>query len=808
MQVRKILFLLLGVVMTVHCLSQDIDSVLTLYHDNFQPEKVHLHFDKSIYAKGETLWYKAYLMAGEGKSDYSRNFYVDWYDENGSLLKHTIQPVFESSARGSFEIPADYTGNRLHLKAYTQWMLNFDTAFLYTQTIRIAQLNNSTVLAPTAARTTLRFFPEGGDMIAGLRTNLAFMATDQTGKPVAVRGGIFDKKNQLIDSFISMHDGMGVLTIEPSLGEQYTCNWIDEMGINHTTALPTLKNYGIALETQQLFNKIKFVVNRTSDATDNFKQLHMVVTQYQKPIYNATINLTSKKSAAAEVNTENLPTGILQFTVFDANWIPVAERVMFIKNMQYEFFPEVNWVNKRPTKRGKNTVEIFVPDSLLSNLSISITDAELYADSSTNIFSQLLLSEEVKGYIHDPAYYFSSDADSVAVHLDLVMRTHGWRRLKWEDITKGKLPTFKYQMDSDYLQIKGKIINTGEHAAKRNTSVTMILQGKDSSKQYFLAPLQPDGSFRQRGIIFFDSAHIYYQLNGGDKKVNELSSVNFQYSLPLIPFANKIRVTSHNLADYDRQKHDNLFYAAVEKVKKNWDSVVVLKEVTVQSKIKSPIELLDEKYTTGLFSSKNGYSFDVMTDYSAKGSLDIFHYLQNMVPGMSLSLPILGANGSSDANSNNVPGINWRDGTPDIFLNEMPSDAQTVMGIQMSEVAYIKVFRPPFMGTTGSGASGAIVIYTRKAGDINTKAVKGMNNALLTGYSSYKEYYSPDYSFAQPKSPDTRTTLYWNPYVLTDKKNKTFKIDFFNNDVTHQFRLIVEGVNASGKLARVEKIIE
>ena len=138
----------------------------------------------------------------------------------------------------------------------------------------------------------------------------------------------------------------------------------------------------------------------------------------------------------------------------------------------------------------------------------------------------------------------------------------------------------------------------------------------------------------------------------------------------------------------------------------------------------------------------------------------------------------------------------------------MPSDAQTVMGIQMSEVAYIKVFRPPFMGTTGSGASGAIVIYTRKAGDINTKAVKGMNNALLTGYSSYKEYYSPDYSFAQPKSPDTRTTLYWNPYVLTDKKNKTFKIDFFNNDVTHQFRLIVEGVNASGKLARVEKIIE
>ncbi|MEN9686217.1 MAG: hypothetical protein RLZZ28_2003, partial [Bacteroidota bacterium] len=234
----------------------------------------------------------------------------------------------------------------------------------------------------------------------------------------------------------------------------------------------------------------------------------------------------------------------------------------------------------------------------------------------------------------------------------------------------------------------------------------------------------------------------------------------------------------------------------------------VLKEVVVQSKIKSPIDMLDEKYTTGLFDSKNAYAFDVMNDERALGQLDIFHYLQNTVPGLSMSIPFLGANGAEDANSNNVPGLNWRDGTPDIFLNEMPADAGTLMGIQMTDIAYIKVFRPPFMAASGSGASGAIAVYTKKGADRKNENIKGLNSVLITGYTGYKEFYHPDYAVGQTKYADLRTTLYWNPYVLTDKKNKSVKLEFYNNDVTKKIRIVIEGMNANGKLARVEKIVE
>ena len=59
-------------------------------------------------------------------------------------------------------------------------------------------------------------------------------------------------------------------------------------------------------------------------------------------------------------------------------------------------------------KRAKNELKITVPDSLIANLSIAVTDAGIGIDSSTNIISHLMLSSELKGEIYNPAYYFSN----------------------------------------------------------------------------------------------------------------------------------------------------------------------------------------------------------------------------------------------------------------------------------------------------------------------------------------------------------------------------------------------------------------
>jgi hypothetical protein len=88
--------------------------------------------------------------------------------------------------------------------------------------------------------------------------------------------------------------------------------------------------------------------------------------------------------------------------------------------------------------------------------------------------------------------------------------------------------------------------------------------------------------------------------------------------------------------------------------------------------------------------------------------------------------------------------------------------------------------------------------------------VGGLDKSKLTGYAVPKEFYSPDYSkeVTNADLPDIRTTLYWAPYILTDKNNHKITLTFYNNDVSKRLRIILEGMNEDGQLTRVEKIIE
>jgi hypothetical protein len=79
----------------------------------------------------------------------------------------------------------------------------------------------------------------------------------------------------------------------------------------------------------------------------------------------------------------------------------------------------------------------------------------------------------------------------------------------------------------------------------------------------------------------------------------------------------------------------------------------------------------------------------------------------------------------------------------------------------------------------------------------------------LLGYNVQREFYSPDYLInPEPESDDTRTTLYWNPNLKTSRGNRRISIPFYNSDVTHRFRIILEGFNDDGKLIHLEKIVD
>ena len=794
-------FTLLSILLNSSTLfAQQVDSILNIMATDFAQEKVFVHFDKSIYNKGETIWFKAYIMDGNLPSVQSKNFYADWYDDNGALVKHTAYPVFQSSAKGEFIIPESYAGSNLHIKAYTKWMLNFDTSFLFNKHITVLQ---AAILQPatTVAKSSLQFFPEGGDIINGVGCFVAFKATNQFGKPIGITGVIKNNLEQIIDSIKTEHDGMGSIFIAaPNIKQAYTAYYKDDLtGIEHVKSLPTIIDSSVGMQVQNLGKVVVVNIKRSEVVSDDKKYLKLYAIINNQVVYKAKFKLVNKSSQTLEIPADSLPTGIMQISLFNANFLPLAERIVFVKNDNYQFEPSIKVQVKNVAKRAKNVVEIFASDSLLSNMSVAITDASIINDSSSNIYSQLLLCGDIKGTINHPEYYFLKNDETTQQKLDLVMLTNGWRKYNWQKIAASKLPLIRYKRDTTYLQILGKSFGLDKNDLLLKPDIMLFLQSKDSTKRNFILPLDKEGFFGKTNFIFYDTIKIYYTFLG-NAKLNRNGEVAFQNGLFNTPSKFNLDTLIKKYASQDYTFFENLRKqdAAYKRLAATKGSGV-LNEVTVKSKsrTKTVKEILDEKYASGMFASGDAYQFDVTEDIRAQNAVSVFSYLQGMVAGLQINTQ----NGEAQ--------VNWRGSATSFFLNEINTDAANIENINMNDVAYIKVFKPPFFGGSGGSPGGAIAIYTRKGGDVKSTPGKGLGFKFLEGYTAYKEFYAPNYEQQNDATiADIRTTLYWNPYILTDAITKKATITFFNNDVSKKLRVILYGMNTDGKLAWVEKIIE
>ena len=775
--------------------AQNIDSTLARYAKVFGQERMYLHYDKSSYAPGETIWFKAYMMKAIFPADESKTIYLDWTDDKGNLLLHNLSPVQNATSFGQFEVPADYSGQFIHVKVYTKWMLNFDSVFLYNKDIRILTKATASSIKNTIVP-EITFFPEGGDAVEGVNNKIAFKATDQWGRPIKIKGIVKNNNGTTIDSLRILHDGMGNFYIKPQAGETFFAKWKDEKGIEHVTPLPAIKSTGVSLQVTTTGNNRNFLVSAAPDSVSKLTTLHILGTMYQQQVFKIARELKAGIIQGI-IPTEDLPSGILTITVFDEKWNPLAERITYINNEEYFFYPEMTVQHWGLNKRAKNEIEISVPDSLAANLSVSVTDMAIDADTSDNIISHLLLTGELKGKVNNPAYYFLNKSDSISKPLDLVMLTHGWRRFNWEEVVKGNFPKIIYPKDTSYLSISGKIYGALPSQLRNAGDIVLLVSQKKADNQVFMVPIHPDGTFKDPSLILFDTARIYYQFPKS-KGLGDVSVQFMQNRLP--PLANNMKATgffyNHNSDTTGSYRHFQLADATAQELK--FFKGKILETVIIKGKTKLPVQQMDEKYTSGLFSGGDAIQFDLVNDPFAVSSFSIFNYLQGKVAGLQIN------------NTGNPPTLQWRGGTPQLYVDEMPTDADMISNIPVSDVAYIKVMRPPFMGGSGGGSNGAIAIYTRRGGDIKSAPGKGLANNTVSGYTAIRQFYSPNFATISEENEkqDLRTTLYWNPQIVTTNGNNKVLLTFYNNDITKSFRVVIEGMTKDGRLAHVVQVME
>jgi len=790
--------------------AQNIENTINLYGSNFSQEKIHIHFDKESYLPGETIWFKAYLFEENLPSERSTNFYAAIYDDKGKLIRQQVSPVFMGSADGHFDIPDTIKSNQIICRAYTSWMLNFDTSMLFSGSIKIISTKEQNADTAVTKTVNLTFFPEGGDMIEGTVNTVAFKANYNNGLPFFINGVIKKQETgETVMPLVAEHNGMGRFDIDMQPGNKYFAEWIDNNGTKQQTWLPGAKPAGVSLKLTVQKDRLYFnLVNKTADDS-----LHVLMYMYQKVFFTSNLKITAAEPYTGMVPINTLPTGIMQLTVFDANWQPVAERVAFINNNNSTINAALNTKEININKRGKNSIEILVADTIPANMSLSISDADINNEAAENtILSDLLLKGDIKGYVHNPAFYFTNNTDgSLKSKLDIVMLTHGWRKYNWADMMVQKMPAIKMAADN-YLGVYGQIGNDLLSKIGKDEQVNLIVKTADSTSTFYA--IQPDnaGLLKQTGLVFYDTARVYFSFNKNKINNGQIAFSEYNFTSPIINYLNNYQdYFSPDTSGTSIMPNVSLFqyYVANGGIKKFNDEKtlqsVIVKAGASRKWQNDPLVKMDEKYASGMFSGgANSFSLDVLHDEKAWTKLDFYNYIRSMVPGLIIGNFNIASGRSLSYAS--LPVL--------VYIDEHEMTTSDLENLSLTQIAYIKMI-PNFSGR-GADAGGrsinpAISVYTRKGDDLIDRTPKetDLNMVKVPGYSPIKEFYSPDYTETNKSTgTDARTTLLWMPYILTDKLNRKVSVSFYNNDFTKKMRIVLEGINEEGKMIRVEKIVE
>lgn len=774
--------------------AQNFVEALGTFDSRNPQEKIFIHFDKDSYVAGETIWFKAYLASNGMPSMLSTNFYMSLSDEKGKIISMAKYPVNGASVKGQIDLADSIAQGAYILSAYTATTINYtDENLLYRKGFFIYNPMNKKPAAQQSS-ISLQFFPESGHLIHGITTSVAFKVVDQDGRPFNGSGMVKTADGFTIP-FTTIHNGMGKISFRPDASKTYTATMAN---YKQEFSLPAVEKSGINLHVEDESSGKLFSLTRSTADKNNFQKIFLVAQINNQVVYEQDIDFEDYPTLKGHLVTDKLPSGILHFTVFNKDGIPLAERLSFVDNREYISDTRIESPMINLKKRGENTIEIHDNDSLQKSLSVSIVEASAMDEKDReSIVSNFLLTADLRGYVYNPAWYFEQPRDSVKKPLDLLMMTHGWTRFNWKKLVSGTFAGKK--MDDPYLLTVKGIVRDDKGKEMMGGKLNLYIESEDSTTQSYEVDVSSTGTFMLDSLLFYGNSKFYYNyINNGRQKpaLVILDSLDTDPLLSLEAWPGVLPYTTVELTPAEAEKR---YKYKKESPDRSKELETIVLETTSKKK---PVDLVNEKYTSGAFRTPSKINLDNITAPTPNKTINPLDYAMNNIRQLELQNGRLVNNRTMSLQS----GSKW---TVAVFLDETPSELSALRTYRMDEIALIKYYEPGFVGAGSNGPGGALAVYTKHSKQDKPKNVP-MDHVIYKGYSVTKDFYNPDYSKPEAKhsQADNRTTLYWNPEIYLDAENQKIPIRFFNNDYSKKLKIVIEGFSADGKLVHIEKTIE
>lgn len=645
-------------------------------------------------------------------------------------------------------------------------------------------------LSHAAATPDVQFFPEGGDLIAGVRTKVAFKSVGPNGLGIDAKGTITDNDGKSVADFTSTHLGMGTFSLLPETGKTYRANVVFADGSKSTVNLPKVTAEGISIsinnaDENNLFLRISA---NQSFLQKNQNKSFFIIARHSGIICYAAQTSLQALIYSASIPKEKFPTGIVQVTLFSGDGLPVCERMVFIDHHD-EMKINLSTAKTAYVPREKVNLNLSAKNSTApteANLSVAVIDESKVPfdeDAETTILTYLLLSSDLKGYIEKPNYYFKKRNTQTAADLDMLMLTQGYSRISYEAILSGKVPEITFYPESG-IDITGTL---------RDLTGLPISRG--------VVKLQvPDHSFSTQVITNANGEFIFPKVLVRDSSKVVLSSTNSN-TMIMLSGSQAQKVTQNPQWPNEILNIDSALNTYLQNSKRQYFNGRTLKEVTIRDVVeKKKVSHQDFPALTGL---------SMIPDQLIVGDrLTTCGMFLMCLQSSFLSLTY------EDNNLYVRRDYQAGNKTPvQIFVDGMPVDISYLNSINGNEVESVEVFlKDDVSGINRTYGTNGIVEVNMKKIEHKKVTMKDIQDLLPhpnivtfvpKGYTTSRVFYSPKYEVTRStmQGLDFRSTIYWNPRVVTDKAGNAV-LDFYNADGKGTYRVIAEGIDANGNIGR------
>jgi hypothetical protein len=799
-------------------------------------EKTFIHTDRNIYAPGEDIWFKAYVVNARDNRliATSKNLYVELISPADTIVNHQIVYLGKGMGNGDFALSTKLAAGTYKLRAYTNWSRNFGDNFIYEKSITITgssetvkslasvkslakPVNTTQLISNTSNSPVIRFFPEGGSLVNELSAMVAVKAEDAQGNGIAATGQVISAAGDTVARFSCDSLGMGIFAMLPLPGQTYS-GVIKYKGQNITGNLPQALNSGLALKVVKKDTLIFITIsgNNAAAAALAGKPLSIAIKHAGITVIDQQLQLKDNQ-ALVKISQSLLPEGIAALTLYDDQHKPNCERLIYIDHGIHASKLNISTDKIAFKPREKVTINIKAADGnqhpVNGNYSIAVVDAGLNPAVGDNIKAYIMLQSDLKGNIEHADRYFDTTNVNRAQQLDMLLLTQGWRDFVWKKLTETPIK-ISYLPEQGFT-LNGKVKKESNNTPIASANITLSIPKAVGQKLFFT---QTDAT----GNYYFDNIPLLGQQNvrvstrnikGDANGVILLDSLS-QHGLPInkteaklpgIPVANEIAAEIAKRAP----------------INKALDSVTNLKEVKI--KASRNVVLRDQTAIT------SGYPDEVLT--VTKDDLtysNLRHYIltkskqaKNDPDPQATGNQIVFLSGGQTfkpriiVDNTELP---FTDDDDNVILDHY---YDTYYSLSMDKVEKVVIkhllggLKPPpvadftttanAMGNSVAGAKAVppkeiyIIYLTLKPGALLRNG-GGITTANINGYYEARTFYKPVHNAGgfDSQKPDLRNTIYWEPFIKTDAQGNA-TVSFYNADPKTNVRIIVQGITDTGE---------